>query len=305
MKAVMLSTSSNETTKYAHSLESVIGSPVEIIRYDTGHAHESTLYEQVVAAKPEFVLYIGSAWGVMPSTTMLAKINHHIAPMVHLCSDAADPPWWPLLREYSEKGCFTLQVSIDGNPTWPGASRGLTLLTPVDPTNFSSDDQADHFHRGIACGYAGNPGGPGGRRREVLTACWMKNAITVRMRDDGTDSYSQYCDFLMGCRMSLNIPYTGTETSMHVKGRVIESGLAGCCVLEVAGSPTSLWFTPNEDYIEYASLDQLTDQIEQYGRQSDETQRRGENLRKKVLAEHTPEIFWSKVFHRVGLKKAA
>lgn len=295
----MLSTSSNETTKYAHSFEIGVGGKVDIIRYDTEEASETKLYADVKAAKPDFIIYIGSAWGRQPALATLTNINAKIAPMVHLCSDAADPPWWPLLREYAEKGCFALQVAIDGNDNWPGAAQGLTLLTPVDPENFKVT--LPHAVRPYGCGYGGNEGSPGGLRRNILWEVLKHNLMQVRLRDDS--EYSGYCDFLVQSRMSLNIPHTGTEQKMHVKGRVIESGLAGCCLLEVVDSPTKKWFAPDAEYLEYASIDQLRGYIRELA--PEETQRRGERLRAKIIAEHTPAIFWAKVLDRIGLKKAA
>lgn len=294
----MLSTSSNETTKYAHSFEVGVGGNVDILRYDGEFTQEAALYSAAKDLAPDFIIYIGSAWGPQPSLATLARINAKIAPMVHLCSDAADPPWWHLLREYADKGCFALQVAIDGNDNWPGAERGMTLLTPVDPANF--DVSLPHAVRQIACGYGGNPGSERGTRRNILWEVMSHNLLTVRLRDGEGETYRDYCDFIMRSRMSLNVPHTGTEQKMHVKGRVIESGLAGCCLLEVADSPTKKWFAPELEYLEYASIDQLREYIRLQG--PDETQRRGERLRARILAEHTPAIFWEKVLRRIGLK---
>lgn len=297
----MLSTSSNETTKYAHSFEIGVGGKVEIIRYDVEGVKEPELYAQVKAAKPDFVIYIGTRWGPQPSIATLANINARVAPMVHICSDAADPPWWDLLREYDARSCFSVQVAIDGNDNWPGAERGLTLLTPVDPENFSV--RLPHSSRPIACGYGGNGGVPGGRRRDILWETLTHNLLTCRMRDGAPETYTEYCNFTLRSRMVLNIPYTGTEQMLHVKGRVVEAGLAECCLLEVAGSPTSKWFAPDLEYLEYASLRQLRSYIADLSHE--ETQRRGERLRARIMGEHTPAIFWAKVLHRTGLRKAA
>lgn len=295
----MLSTSSNETTKYAHSFEIGVGGKVEIVRYDTDDASGPVLYQKLKDEKPDFIIYIGSAWGRQPSLALLSQINAKVAPMVHLCSDAADPPWWPLLREYAAMGCFSLQVAIDGNDNWPGAEQGLTLLTPVDPANFQHVPK--HTEREIVCGYGGNAGSPGGMRRSILWEVATHNLLTFRLRDES--EYEGYCRFLQNCRMSLNAPHTGTEQKMHVKGRVIESGLAGCCLLEVVDSPTNKWFEPGLDYLEYASIDQCRDYVRALS--AEETERRGERLREKILGAHTPAIFWARVLDRIGLKKAA
>lgn len=300
MKAIFLSTSSGETTKYAESLTLILGAEPAVVRYDTEEATDASVYAEVKAAAPDFIVYIGSRWGKQPSTSTLASITGKIAPMIHLCSDAGDPPWHDLLREYDHYGAFSVQVSIDGNRVWPGAERGLTLLTPIAAEHFPAV-QLPHSLRPVICGYAGNPGNPAGKRRNILQELMMRNLMTMRLRTDAPGSYEEYCDFLARARLSLNIPYSGTETTMQVKGRVIESGLAGCCLLEARGAPTSDWFIPGEDYVEYSDIGTLFEQVERLKNDPVETQRIADNLRRRVLAEHSPATFWANVLQKIGL----
>lgn len=301
MKAVFLSTSSGETTKYAESLTDILGAEPGIVRYDHPEATDASVYSEVKAAKPDFIVYIGSRWGKQPSTSTLCQINGSVAPMVHLCSDAADPPWHDLLREYHNQGAFAVQVAIDGNDNWPGADAGLTLLTPIAASHFLAYPMT-HSVRRISCGYAGNGGGDGSKRRQILFALMMKNLLTIRQRDDTEGSYEQYCDFLSVSRLVLNIPFSGTEAVMQVKGRVVEAGLAGACLLECRGSPTAKWFRPGVDYLEYSSIGEAEALIDRLSKQPEETEKLGDNLRARVLAEHLPVAFWGNVLKRIGLK---
>src|SRR4029077_7858334 len=98
MKSLVLLTGTNETLKYAESLQQF--GEVKILRYDTPGGSDQSLYLGVKEVAPDFIVYVGSRWGPQPSITTLANINNSIAPMIHLCSDAADSPWWDLLREY-------------------------------------------------------------------------------------------------------------------------------------------------------------------------------------------------------------
>ena len=305
MKCLFLSTSTLETNKYAESFrDGVPGSVVDFYRYDEDGYSDAKAYAATKEFAPDVIVYVGSRWGRQISTSTLAHITGRIAPMIHLCSDAADPPWHDLLREYDSKGAFALQVAIDGNDQWPGASSGLTLLTPIAASHFPAEPKP-HVERTIACGYAGNPGNPMGRRRTILFELMSRNVLTLRMRVDSPGSYDQMCAFLSDARMSLNIPFSGTETTTQVKGRVIETGLAGGFLMEGKGAPTRKWFSPGVDFFEYDDIGAALLMIEHYSKCPDITEQIGANLRRRVLAEHSPAIFWGKVLDRIGMKAAA
>lgn len=304
MRCTFLSTSSNETTKYAESLSSCTGANVSIIRYDLPDVAETDLYLQVRQSKPDLIVYIGSRWGPQPSIAFLCKANEKIAPSVHLCSDAADPPWHDLLRDYDRAGAFSVQVTIDGNPQWPGAQRGLTLLTPIASAHFPQV-VLPHVSRPIGCSYAGNKGSEGGVRRQVLVELMFENLLTIRTRDGADDSYEAYAEHLARSRLTLNVPLSGTEQTMQVKGRVVEAGIAGAALLEMAGAPTTQWFRSGIDFMEYATLDDAKKLIRQFVNEPELTQLMGEQLRQRVLTEHSPQVFWGKIMDRIGLKRAA
>lgn len=305
MKSLVLSTSSNETTKYSDSLRNLGLGEVELIAYDPVDRSEQTMYDMTKESAPDFIVYIGTRWGKQPSIATLAKINSTIAPMIHLCSDAADFPWHDLLREYHEKGAFTLQVAIDGSPKWPGASSGLTLLTPVDPVTFPDIPQP-HSVRGVHCGFAGNGGsGQGSQRTAILSGLLKQKAIGLRIRSDLPHTYESYCDYLASCRLSLNIAYSGTEQALQVKGRVIESALACACLLETKGAPTSEWFKPGEDYFEYGSIEEAAGIIKRLMFEPEQSEMMATRLRNKVLANHTPKHFWNAILDRIGFKEVA
>lgn len=305
MKSLVLSTSTNETTKYSDSLKPY--GEVKLLAYDQlGHS-EPLMMERAKEYAPEFVVYIGSRWGPQPSMAALARINSSVAPMVHICSDAADPPWWDLLQMYHYNACFALQVAIDGSRKWPLADSQMTALTPVDPATFPPFKP--HAERGIVCGYAGNTGsGPGSKRTGMLSALLgmppVGELIDIRNRSNLPYTYESYCSYLSKSRMSLNIAWSGTEAALQVKGRVIESGLAGACLLETVGAPTSDWFRPGLDYLEYKDQMEAEQIIRRLENEPDATQAMGESLRARVLAEHTPEKFWGRIFERIGVKVA-
>lgn len=303
MRILFLSTSSNETTKYADSLKCLNPESVRIIRYDEPQCNDPQLFSIAREYDPAFIVYIGSRWGAQPSITTLAMLTNKVAPSVHICSDAADPPWHDLLNEYHYKGAFAVQVAIDGNKNWPTAEKNLTLLTPVE--DFApAEGLIDHDKRNVIAGYAGNPGSDGSLRRTIISELAFRQSVKVRLRDGDIGTYPDYFKFLLDCRLSLNIALSATQTALQVKGRVLESGLAGCCLLETARSPASEWFTPGVDYFEYSGWQQADDLIKKLACDPLVTQAMGSNLRKKVLAEHSPLRFWSKILDRIGIRRA-
>ena len=183
--------------------------------------------------KPDVIFYIGAnqAPGNPRSETLRAL--RKIAPTVLLCSDAADTPWHPVLRQYRKLECFDLLVALDGSRT---QYVGMAVLTPVSPEMFSGVDEP----RDIRCGFSGTVGRWNARSETINALEWFGD-LTVRRRET-VDGYDDHARFMRRCRMILNLSYTGSQLSHHIKGRVIEAGLSGCALLESAGSPIADWF---------------------------------------------------------------
>lgn len=305
MKSLFLITGTSEVPKYADSLRNLNLGEVGMIQYDLVDRSDQLLYAKIKEYAPDFIVYVGGVWGKQPSLAALAHITNHIAPMIHLCSDAADPPWHELLRQYNNAGAFTLQVAIDGSHKWPHSDRHITALTPVDPLLFPSVLKS-HRERSVACGYAGNQGsGPSSQRTIVLCELLKQRVLDLRIRSSLPYTYESFCEYLATLRMSLNVAYTGTESTTHVKGRVLEAGLAGACLLETKGSPTSYWFRPGLDYLEYESPGEAAQIIRRLANEPEATQAMGESLRQRILREHSPAQFWGRILDRIGLKAAA
>lgn len=305
MKALFLKTGTNETDKYVDSLAALKLGETVSLQYDLPGTSDQVLYNRVKEASPDFIVYIGSRWGQTPSPSCLNSITRKIAPMVHVCSDAADAPWHDALREYHSAGAFALQVAIDGSHKWPTSDVSLTMLTPVDPKLFP--EPMPHAKRNIICGYAGNPGsGNGSRRTGMLSALLERKVIDqLHIRSNLPHTNFMYCRFLSLCRMSVNMAWTGTEAGLHVKGRVLESALAGALLLETRGAPTSYWFRPGLDYLEYETPDEAADIVRRLTFEPEVTQEMAFSLRRRVLEEHSPSLFWKRIFEKIGMKVTA
>src|SRR5258708_31830003 len=356
MRILICSTSTNNTDPVVNSLEYLGSHEIHVFRYDRKWNDACTqavqqnpqvrellqmgawpapedregfkprvkmdaeLLTLAAGLKPDVILYI-SAWEglfVLDNQT-LGEMNA-IAPLVHMCFDASDPPWHPQMKTFEELGIFALTLNIDGGHEWPGGrdwqagyikaggrgmhdwkiANGLTLLTPLDPRAFDGV-QAPFNVRLFSVGYAGNAGG------------WIRNALVQRLqhelkglfafkqRDDNLGSYNHYCTFLRHCRVSISVPFTGSNATYHVKGRVLESGYAGACLLEWKNDATRAWFTPRFDFEEYESVEECCEMAQWLAGHPKRCEEIAANLHRRVTTEHSPEAFWLAVFSKLGL----
>jgi hypothetical protein len=306
VKGLFVTSATNETIKYGESFE-YLGHEIKTAKYTnrvgkpgqgtTGLADEVIL-QQAQDCQPDLIVYIGSRWGDLLSIAAL-KTLRDIAPTIHICSDAADDPWWDLLIEYDKAGAFDLQVAIDGNKEWPLHATQLTCLTPFRPDQYPAAP-APHAERPFVWGYGGNPGGRGSKRKAMMDALIAKG-LKIRLRDPALGTHQAYIDFMCQCRMVVNFPHTGTQNYMHVKGRVVEAGVTGAVLLDERGSPTRDWFTPGVDYLEYGTAEECYKIVQGFTERPELTQAMGERFRQRVLKEHGPAQFWGGILERVGL----
>lgn len=319
MKAFFIITRTNEMHKHVESFKCINGNSVDVYTYNHvkqdkwlhGDSLDADIHEKAKRSAPDVIVYVGACKSSTPSSKSFVRLKNEIAPTVHFCSDAADEPWWEELIKYDKEGAFSVQVAIDGNRNWPLVDTQITALTPIDPAHYP-DPTKPHEKRTIPFGFAGNPGSVSklkdgrviGRRPLVAEMITFGLKYRERVRgycgiDEGTASYKEAAAYMADTRIMPNFAQTGSFEKMHVKGRVVEAGLAGCLLLEPVGSPTPDWFEAGVDYFPYSSMAEARSIVEKYKDRPDETQKFGDRLRRKVLAEHTPEKFWGKVIQRI------
>lgn len=313
MKGLFVTSATNETFKYGESFACIPGNEIVTAKYTnrvgkvgqgTRGMGDNEILSCARECQPDIIVYIGSRWGDLLSIQALRTLRE-IAPSVHICSDAADEPWWDLLLEYDREQAFNLQVSIDGNKDWPLHATQLTSLTPFDPSRYP-DKPARLADRPIVFGYSGNLGGKGSIRKEMMDG--MKAlGLEIRPRDvtPGVDTYKSFIEFVCQCRFIANFPHTGTQKFMHVKGRVVETALAGAVLVDQRGSPANQWFQPGVDYLEYDDAKDARRVVDHFNARLEEAQEMADRLRAKVLRDHGPVQFWNRIFDRVGLKATA
>ncbi len=283
MRAIVLTTSTPDTEKLISSF-TALHPATEVIRYDVPGVDVARIAEE---RRPDFIVYIGAIrqfhnqW--VPDAETLARANR-AAPMVHICSDAADPPWWPVLEEYHAAKSFRLQVSIDGCHDSPMARLGMVALTPVDPSWFP---ETPWHHRIHPCGFAGGVG-----HRAALLETLERAGLLERLPPGSQTRYDHMCAFYSLCRLVVNDARTGTGERRHVKGRFVEAALAGAVPIEPHDSPASDWFKPGIDYLVWRDPEDAARHIRE---QHPGNQRMARRLRAQMLERHAGPAFWKRV----------
>ena len=260
-----------------------LGHEVHARRYDDRpHDLHGDLVDEAAALAPDLIIYIGALEGChdkpVPTIDTLCRLND-IAPMVHLCGDAGDQGWWNMLELYQQRVCFRVQVSMDGSFETPIAAyeNCLIALTPIDPSFFHPRVWAERDVTLGSTSQSGHVTGIEGLQRHR------------------SDDYQGMCDYYSRCRIITNHAQTGGGRQQHVKGRVVEAGWAGACLLENVGSPTSRWFEPGVDYLEYSDPASAAAEA-----QRSDVEMIAAGFRERVTTEHHPSVFWRDV---LGLVK--
>ena len=132
MRAFFLTTLTNEVKNHILAWESVFGQASHCSFNVRGINNDWLIIDQAKELAPGIIFYIGACGfgGGTPKYATLRELRK-IAPIVNLCSDAADHPWHPVLRRCRAEECFDLQVALDGATEAPV---DLAVLTPVDPS---------------------------------------------------------------------------------------------------------------------------------------------------------------------------
>ena len=179
---------------------------------------------------------------------------------------------------------FDLQVGIDGPSDAPV---DLSTLTPVDTRSFDIEVDKD-----IRFGFSGSVGNWNGRSEIVKSLSWF-GGLEVLHRQNAT--YPEHARFMKRCRMILNISLTGSGHRNHIKGRVLESGWAGCSLLESEGSPIGDWFPP-DCYMIYRNPKEAADIVRDI---DDATiDRMARRLSEEVRTRYHPKMIYTEMLKR-------
>ncbi len=286
MRALFITTPTLDCSNHVRAWNS-FEEPAEHFVFDhIGLRNDWQAVERAREVKPDIMFYIGPNQGRgVPRTATFIELRG-IAPLVNLCSDAADKPWHKTLELYRSKQCFDLQVAIDGARDAPV---DIATLTPIDPTPFGGQK------RDIRCGFSGTLGG----QRELIVQSleWFGGLTVRRAKQVHETTYEAHAEFMSRCQIVLNTSYTGTGHAHHIKGRVLEAGWAGAALLEPEESPIGDWF-PEDCFIRYRDPIEAAHWIKTLT--DGEIDHRARRLTEEVMMRYTPAKIYGEILEHVG-----
>ncbi len=276
------------------TLEPSVESITELGDNDVTHIHymsfpvpvfNKAMLELAEEHKPDFIVYIGVAEGeYRPQIETLLKLKQ-MCPTVNFVTDGGCPNYWPILEQYRDMDIFTLSVNVDGTEIWPKRPNDLTTLHPVPKYYYAKSLQRD-----IKLGFHGGTGSED--RRTFISE--LGDSLKVGSRNEAYGQYQDYADFMLRCKYVLNMAKTGSGKRMHVKNRIVETGLAGACLFEPRNSPASQYFIPGYEYLEYETAADIRNLMEMH-----DYIPYGERLSKAICERHSAKQFWEKVINAI------
>lgn len=278
---------------------------ISVLRYDRiGTPVDRGMLDRVARDRPDIALYVSQADGPFVAGPSTFKSIRGIAPIVHLCLDAGDVGFAPLLTKYRDEGCFTWTVATDGLAAAPVDA---ISFHPVDPRPYAlvSDQVARRQglvleSRPVPLGTAG--GFPYGLRREVADTMTRECGLYIKPREETWGSYQRYANFLMSCQivvdcaLSAGGPNGQGPYARTLKTRAIEVGLAGSCLIELRGCALNKWATEDVDYATYDTAEEAVAVARDLTANPERAQRLADNLARVVREKMNPTIFWAQVF---------
>jgi len=293
VRFLVLTTGTPDTEKLVRSV-TCLGHETRVVQYDVVGVDVPGVVEETRA---DATIYVGACddfhnGAPVPSVDALCRMNR-ASPMIHICSDAADPPWHSLLESYHAAGAFRLQVAIDGVRSSPIGRFGRVALTPVDPSQYVERPWSE---RSVPCGFAGG----GGARVDWIRPMIDRGALQW-WNESGFAPYAELCEFYGRCQLVVNDARSGSGAARHVKGRFVEASLAGAVIVEPRDSPAREWFEPGVDFLEWGSVDEATEHARQASSRSAENEKMASRMRAGMLERHAAGPFWRGVLEQAGI----
>lgn len=247
--------------------------------------------------KPDVIVWLGVCGGPhQPSPNTFLLMRQSGIKTIMLCPEASHPDWHALIQTFITEKSFDLIVNLDGTPS----DTAFTTLAIYDQRPYANPKPWSE--RSVDVGFCGGCGGPDTMRKRLLEH--LKGSKNFKFVEapfvDVPGTYQTYADFMMDCKIIVNSAGSSGDKSKHVKGRVIEAGLAGCTLLEEEGSPITKWFN-GSCYLSFSDPQNCED-IAGYllGIGSGDAQRTAANLSRHVRALYSPEVLWEQIFAKIS-----
>lgn len=283
-------------------IASVLELGVEVIVFDyfVQHAHAKIL-NIFNAIKPTHVIVLGGATDHLQAATLIELKRS--AKVIYLCPEASHPDWKAHLDKLSVG--IDLIVNLDGNYDWDPERKHHTTLAIYGTKAYGGSMQPGSWKdRPVDVGFCGGLGSLNSSRKRLIDYLIKEDRLTIFPFIETNGTYQQYADFMRSCKIIVNAAGSSDDRSKHVKGRVLEAGLAICCLLEEEGSPINQWFKDGS-YYTFSSPEDCKEKIDYLlsikakSWHEDSPFKRALSLCKEVYTTYSPKKMWKEIFEKV------
>lgn len=250
--------------------------------------------QEALEFKPTHVICLGACGSPYDIQKETFKQLRKTAKTILLCPEASHPEWHKLIQSYYDYDCLDLIVNLDG-AYWEQQDKGHTTLAIYGVEPYRKYPYRIWQKRPINVGFCGGVGGPGTMRLKLLDYLKEQKLVTIFNFIETRGTYQQYADFMMSCKIVVNCAGSSGDRSKHVKGRVVEAGLAGACLLEEVGSPIAKWIREGS-YFTFHGLEDCKNQIEFLLSHPEQARISASYLHDDVIMDFHPKRQWQKIF---------
>ncbi len=251
----------------------------DILVIETDYKEQQSVIEEARRFSPDFMFLIAGVPEQHPGrllTLDTMRILNSIAPLIHLCADAANPDWHPAIARWMD--VFRLQVAMDGGDV-PGCMSTLQLMDEREFVPLPWNE------RDIRFGMSGSTSS--GRRAEFTVAMQQRGLQLFK----GSGPYADAARIMCRFKIMFNHGMT-TDAIDHCMCRITEAGYAGCALFENAESPTYKFLTPDYEYFPYKTIDDL-DRLLQLP--DDIIEASAQALHSRVMRDYSPGPMWKNI----------
>jgi glycosyltransferase involved in cell wall biosynthesis len=282
---------------------------LELFDWDSGRrliGNQAEFFEKVLRKQPDVVIFYCYSFSLYtaPVLSLIRKLrNKTSTKFIAIWEDTVNDgfmedvilPTIPF---------FDLHV-INENPLFITNCEKLPLVQRskilVLYGAYSSKQFKPTEERSIDVTFSGRVAGYRSQRKEYLLylmECNIAGFISV-FENNLFLSMEENYKILGKSKIGLNFSFS--VNNHQLKGRVFEVMLSGAMLLESENPQTASLFEEGKDYVSFGSKEDMVDKIRYYLKNDAERVRIAENGRRKVIECYNLQIYWDKVFGKVGL----
>jgi len=282
---------------------------LELFDWDFGRrliGNQAQFFENVLRKQPDVVIFYcySSSLYTGPTLSMIKRLkNKTSTKFVAIWEDTVNEgfmensilPTLPFfdLHVINENPLFI--VNCEKLPM-NQKNKILVLYNAYSSKQFKPIDE-----KTIDVAFTGRVTGYRSQRKEYLLYLMERNITGFICLFENNLFLSMEESYRMLGKSKIGLNFSFSVNNHQLKGRVFEIMLSGAMLLESENPQTASLFEEGKDYVSFSSKEDMFDKIRYYLKNDAERKRIAENGRRKVVECYNLQIYWDKVFGKVGL----